>query len=65
MPCDIASVQLTDAIATHNVIMDETAANGGMVQNVFRSAAASKFRDVDPIEAAATEAILNGVSRND
>ena len=65
VPCDMAGIALTDSSAGHTLLMEETRANGSMVHNVFRSSAAAKFRDVDPIESAATEAILNGVAIND
>lgn len=63
--CDIMQIQLKDAIDGHEVLMEESRGNISVGHQVFRQAAGTKFRDVDPLEAAATEAILDGVKRND
>ena len=65
MDCDLMQIHYKDVLDGHTTLMEESRGNIAVGHQVFRQAAGTKFRDVDPIEAAATEAILNGVARND
>ena len=63
--CDLVQIALKDSTDGHTLLMEETRSNVAIGHQVMRQTASAKFRDVDPIEAAAVEAILNGVARND
>ena len=50
---------LEEAMAAHSALMTETRANAGGAHSIVRYSGARKFNQEDPIEAAATEMILN------
>lgn len=55
---DCLQLLLDEQQASFDALMHESTANGATAHNVVRLSAARKFNQEDPIEAAATEMIL-------
>lgn len=55
---DCTELLLEQALGKGNVLLQETLANGSSAHSIVRHSAARKFNQEDPIEAAATEMIL-------
>ena len=62
--CDIMQMTLQNEMDMDQVLTGEAAANIETNNALWRHTMARKFNEVDPIEAAATETILNGTPRN-
>jgi hypothetical protein len=56
---DVCTHILEESMAAHSALMLETRANSGGAHSIVRFSGARKFNQEDPIEAAATEMILN------
>ncbi len=55
---DCLELLLDDQMAAYDVLMAESTANGSSAASIVRHSGARKFNQEDPIEAAATEMIL-------
>jgi hypothetical protein len=55
---DCCTMLLEESLAAHAALMAETKANGESAHSIVRHAAARKFNQEDPIEAAAAEIVL-------
>ena len=62
--CDLMQETLHEEVSVDQALTAEASANIEINAGLWRHVKASKFRDVDPVEAAATDAILNGVPIN-
>lgn len=59
---DCAGLVLEEDLQAHSARMHETVSNAESAHSIVRHAAAGKFADVDPIEAASAEMILTKTS---
>ena len=62
--CDIMQTTYQGLMEMDQTLSNESRANIQTNNAAWRHIMAQKYREVDPIEAAATETILNGTARN-
>ena len=62
--CDVMQTTYQNEIDMDQVLTAEASADIETNSAAWRHIMAQKFREVDPVEAAATETILNGTRRN-
>jgi len=56
---DVCTLLLEDGMGAHSAMMLESRGNAASAHSIVRFSGARKFNQEDPIEAAATEMILN------